>query len=517
MATHTQWPHTPKPAVLSGCVPTPPFHDAIAAAIAGLAGRPAKITELYAAAAKIEAAYAQAGHVLTRVTIPPQRIRDGERFHMLVVDGFIESIDDTAVPAQVRSAVRKRAAALLGQPGLTLAEIERRVLLAGEVPGITLRSAIVRGTAVGGARLVLTADWDPLTVTLGGENNVGAAYGSLAFSTQVSFNNVLGRGELVYLQATSGRDLGALFGNQPRRRVLGIGAVAPLDANGLTFNPEYIRVDTNPITQPGAFEVRGRFERMAFRLQYPLVHTRARSIDLTGSLDFISERSLITAFGIALSEDRLRVANVGVKWSERQNSGTAFFGEFQFSQGLAGLGARSAADVAATGTPFGRFGSRPDFSKLSVRLRIDRQLAGGFLLGMTVRGQQTLSGALPSAAQFALDGDDGLSGFVQGSLGVDSGLSTRGEVSRPLAFGAKRSLSVTPYGFAAIANGWISEPTALEQNSRRGWSAGAGARFVLAGSHSGRASYGAVEVSRNHDPSVPRDTTRFTASLTFRL
>lgn len=496
---------------------TPEFQPAIDEATATVVGKQVTIAELYAVASRIEAAYARAGHVLVRVTVPPQRIRDGEAFRIMIVDGFIEAVDVSAIPARAREAVRRRAATLIGARGLTLSKIERHVLLAGQVPGVTLRSTLVRGEAVGATRLVLNAEWKPLALTVSAENNIGSAFGNLAFSAQLSLNNVFGQGEQVYAQATTGRDLGTLFQPFPNRRVVGVGAVVPLGANGLTFNPEYTVVDTNPMVPARALTTTGKFKRVALRLQYPLVHSRSQTIDLTGGLDLVSELSVASQFGGALSRDRLRIANFGIKWSGRVGSNSGFASDLQFSQGLAGLGARTQADARASGTPLSRQGSQPDFSRLSVRLRLDRQLGAGFTATGIVRGQTSLSGALPTAGQFSLDGGEGLSGLSQGSVNVDTGMATRAELSRAVAIGKKAPLVVTPYGFAAYATGRLSQPTVAEARSREGWSAGGGARVLLNPGFGGVIGYGAVEVSRNHVSTVPRDTTRVVASLSFRV
>jgi hemolysin activation/secretion protein len=81
---------------------------------AELTGHSVKVSEIYAAAGRIEAAYAQAGFVLTRVTLPPQRIVDGGDVRFLIVDGYIEDVDASGVPARVRTAVRKRVGSLVG-------------------------------------------------------------------------------------------------------------------------------------------------------------------------------------------------------------------------------------------------------------------------------------------------------------------------------------------------------------------------------------------------------------------
>ncbi|KQP30482.1 hypothetical protein ASF49_13280 [Methylobacterium sp. Leaf104] len=82
-----------------------------------------------------------------RVVLPAQRLTDGGTVRFLVIDGQIERIDTTALPGEIRDRIAAVLAPLAGRPGLTLAEIERRVLLAGDTPGTVLRSTLAAGPA----------------------------------------------------------------------------------------------------------------------------------------------------------------------------------------------------------------------------------------------------------------------------------------------------------------------------------------------------------------------------------
>ena len=495
----------------------PAFAAAIDAATKGLAQRDVTVAELYAAAAQIEVAYARAGLVFTRATVPPQTITNGGVFRIIIVDGFIEAIDYSAVPAHVRNAVRKRAAKLVGVRGLTLTQIERRVLLAGAVPGVQLRSTLVRGTAVGATRLVLQADYRPVSLSLSADNGVGSAYQNLSLSGQLSLNSVLGLGELIYMQATTAPDVGTLFGSNPNRRILGAGAIIPLGSNGLTFNPEYTNVTTNPRTGAGTTSILGQYARFALRASYPLIKTRKQTLDFSGSFELISENEIARAFNLLLNKDRLRIAALGLNWAKSLDTRNSLSSELLFSHGIAGLGARTPNDALISGIQFSRQGSQPDFSKLSGSIRLDTQLGGGFALSNSFRGQISMTGALPAAAQVSLDGTDGLSSFDLGSLSVDSGVTGRSELSHPIAFRYTAKAILTPYVFGAAGFGHVSQPTALEQANLKVWSLGAGLRVLLSPAKSHIASYGSIEVSHGHSSNLNSDPTRINASISFRF
>ena len=151
-------------------------------------GRTATVTELYGVAAQIEALYARNGFILTRATVPPQDLKDGSTFRIVIIEGFIESIDDSSVPTAVRGPVAKRLASLVGARGLTLKQIERRVLIAARVPGVSLETTIVPGGQIGGAKLVLQTKYRPLEGGLSVNNRLSNAYDNWSFDAQVVAN-----------------------------------------------------------------------------------------------------------------------------------------------------------------------------------------------------------------------------------------------------------------------------------------------------------------------------------------
>ncbi|MGQ4828231.1 hypothetical protein, partial [Enterococcus faecalis] len=85
------------------------------------------------------------GYVLARVAVPPQDLAPGGQFRVTMVDGFVEAVDVAALPRAVRVPVAASLAPILRRRHLRLAEIETALLLAGDVPGLTLHSALARG------------------------------------------------------------------------------------------------------------------------------------------------------------------------------------------------------------------------------------------------------------------------------------------------------------------------------------------------------------------------------------
>jgi hemolysin activation/secretion protein len=268
---------------------------------ARLVGRPVPVSEIFAAAQRLEEAYAQAGYVLSRVVLPAQSLRNGEQLRLVVGSGFIERLETGAVPDPVRNRVRSVIEPLVGKRNLKLSEIERRLLIAGDTYGVALRSALSPGAEPGGALLVVEADYHRVTGSVGLDNTLADDLGTWTLATGVEVNSAFHLGETIYFRASgypggNGDDgFGGFFTGYPRTRTLAAGAVFPIGTNGLTFNVEATGSKTTPESE-GPLHTRTEFQRLAFRLFYPWIRSRALNVNTGLIFDAQSEdQHLFTA------------------------------------------------------------------------------------------------------------------------------------------------------------------------------------------------------------------------------
>ncbi|MEM9496139.1 MAG: ShlB/FhaC/HecB family hemolysin secretion/activation protein [Pseudomonadota bacterium] len=487
------------------------FDEEVGTLTASVEKRRVSVEDLYKVAAQIEARYHNAGYILSRVTIPPQELEDGATMRINVVRGFIESIDDTNLPERVRRAIGKYARSLIGERGLTLKQIERRLLLASRVPGVALKSAIAPGEQVGGARLILTADWRPVGVGVSTDNELSDAFDRWKFDGRISLNSVLGAGEQVYGFASTASDFD-YFGGEPLRRILGAGVVVPIGDDGFSINPEYIRADINPRRQGLAAPVESAFERIAVRMRYPLILTRSETLSVYGSFELAEETQNLRDLGFTISKDSLRYFTLGADWRRPFTDRGVFGGDVLITKGVDGFGARTQDDATASGIPLSRAAAEADFSTLKASALFQYALNDMAQTSLRLRGQTTLSGALPSVGQFSLDARDALSGFALGSLNVDHGYTARLEGAAPdLVRSNTLKVSGSPYLFAAWGEGGLERPTALEEEQLEGWSLGGGMRAALS-THASAS----LEVARSSASIFDEQDTRVTFQIGFQ-
>jgi len=420
------------------------------ALISPVRGQRISVATFYSLAEAIEAVYRDAGFALVRVTVPPQKVNDGGTLRLVVVDGFIERIDLTAVPHLAQARVAALLQPVVGHRHLHSDTLERALTLADRTPGMTLRSTLQPGTATGGVVLVLDGQHAPVAATLAADNHLSDSLGPWQTNVQVSANQLLGLGEQVYINASSGADLPTAYRDTARRRVFGAGLIIPIGGNGLLLNPEFTTSNSMPSPQTFIPNTRSQFQRTSLRLIYPLILNRMQELTITGTFDASSQTDTLPDFAYTLDQDRLRVARIAASWSRTIDEQARLNIGGTLSKGTNGLGARTQNDAIDSGTPLSRIGANPGFVKIEINFAYDTPAPYGIRGRTSLRAQKALNGVLPGAELFSLDGEDALSGFRSGTLSDDGGVTLRQEFSRPFQLPlAKGALTMAPYVFAA--------------------------------------------------------------------
>lgn len=447
--------------------------DAAQTAAQTLHGRAVSMNDIQRAAAALERAYNDAGYVLARVIVPPQQLVDGGSLSLRVVDGFIEDVVVEAVPERLRAPVRERLNRLVGQTQLTSTQLERELLVAGELPGLRLRSALVRGTREGGTRLVVESSLVPMALQMQFDNGLSDALGRTQLSATLALNSPLARGEqwyaaLAYAPSQS-------VGRPAALRTLGAGLVLPLGARGMALNTEYTHSSTAPQDLPGTLATVGEFERLAVRITQPLLRDRNDRLDLHGALEHISQTLTASEFALDLNQDRYQVLRLGVEGAFALPQGTAVRADASLDTGLGG---RDAASSAASGLPTSRQGASARFNKATFGTDLQHTSADAWRLDWRTRGQLAFGRPLFTPESLTLVGPDTLSAFDPGSLSADEGLVTRLQIGHLLNVGlSDGNTGLLAYGFVAAARGHVFEATAAQAATIEAAAAGVGLRL----------------------------------------
>lgn len=457
----------------------PELEGATARLTAPFRDRRITAAQLYDLAAAIEQLYAQAGYILVRVSPPPQSLVDGGTARLVVVDGFIEAIDTTGVPGRVRRPVEMYLKPLLGRRRLTQGQLERQVLLAGQVPGSSVTTALAKGQKAGGVKLVVNSGHDLLSGQVSLDNHLGEAFGKQALSVQWNLASAAGYGEQVYGFFGADPDLTRLADDHAPRTVVSLGVQFPLGAHGLIFNPEATVSRTYPRPPIGAPATYGTFDRYVLRASWPVILRRAYGLDAAVILEATDEVQKAYQFGLTLSHDELRIARLALDGHSGVFGPFSVRGHVELSRGFDGFGARTPEDAAADGVPLSRLGVTGDFAKIAAESSVAAPAPLGATVQVFVRGQAAIDGVLPSSELFALDGPTALSSFDSGATSADNGWTVRVQLGRAFvlpAWGGQAAINPYVYGAVGGASYETLSPGLLTRASDYG--AGLDLRFA---------------------------------------
>jgi hemolysin activation/secretion protein len=446
---------------------------------APLIGRRVSVAELFTFATKLQEAYVRAGYLLVRVVVAPQELNERARVKIQVIDGFIERIDVTALPGPVKARVSAVLQPLFRKNHLLQRDLERRLLLAGDTPGLELRTTFAAGEEIGGSILLLTGVYRPVSASAYSDNAMPITFGTTQGVALLGFNSVFGLGEQISVSAT-GFPSGNFGTEFPTRRFLQGSGTVPIGIDGLRLVMTTTDGRTTP-NVPALAATQGVFRQSSVILAYDAIRSRDVQLVFSGRFDKTYERidTLVLNPPVSLSLDEVRPirGSIDGNWRLRDTDTTIFF-TTTVSRGLNALGARTIAD-ATPELPLSRQGADAVFTKLNAGFGILQSLPSDFFVATTAYAQSSFNRPLLTSEQFDIVGPKMLSGFTAGALPGDSAWVVRTEVGHltqvPMGTGG---ITITRYVFGATGERLFYQPTVLELGSVHASNYGIGMRFL---------------------------------------
>lgn len=467
----------------------PELESQTATLTATIQGRRITLADAFKFAASLQQAYADAGYPLVNAVLEPQFFGKGE-IRIKIIDGFIERIDVSGVPQDLRALVNARLSPIVDRRHITLNEIQRHILLIGEIPGVTGSTKTKLGDQFGGVVLLVAATETPFTYGLGVNNYLPREYGTFLFSQGFSINNTFGFGETLHAEVSSSDDFGQFFVGRAKAQAFSFGGIVPVGPDGFTVSANYFKSLVSPTPQPGIFGpaapasegLHGDFQQASIRANYPVFLTLQQSLRLQLGFDFVDDKEdvapvpvLITPAGMPIYNifhDQYEDVRLAGEWSINfpWSWGGKAISALIYNHGIDGI----AGDVFV---PLSRPGASPDFNKLSAEVRVKQPLPEGFVFAGLARAQTSLGESLMESEELQLAGPDVLSGFSLGTLYVDTGAVGRAELQRPIAFPIGGGAAVAaPYIFGAWGDGRFEQVFFGQNPNVRAASYGGGIR-----------------------------------------
>jgi hemolysin activation/secretion protein len=349
---------------------------------------------------------------LARVLVPPQVVENGNLL-IQIVEGrfgqvvFSDHTDLTVLHVSPQRIVDRVQARLTPGAPLSVPDLTRGVLLAGDLPGIGVSANEASGQDNGLTDVVLTVQNQELLSGQFGVDNYGqASVGSERATGWLDFNSVFGFGE----------ELGVLGVITPDLQFGRVSAALPLTDDGLTLGLNAAGLDYE-VHAPGwtALQPRGSVNSVGTDLQYQLLRTTDHNLSV----------------GLTLLRKNFYNDNIAGRVSDYHVYDALVFVNGNLYDSLGG-GAISTAALSVgrgwvnmTGSPGqadDRFGPDTQGQFGTLRYRIDRtqKIRNSLSAYVGLSGQLSYQNLDPSE-QFYLGGPAGVRAYPVSSNGGSTG------------------------------------------------------------------------------------------------
>ena len=436
--------------------------EEILALAQGLVGPAVPIAKIEAARSAILQKYRGDGYVLSTVSAS---LDASGVLRFVVTEGHISSVKlaNDIGPAGVQ--VLRFLQRLTEQTPIDEATLERYLLLAQDVPGVTLHAVLQPSADEPGAlTLIAQVSRQPVTGLFTTDNYASTYTGPIESLGVVNFNSFTQYGEQTQLQLYYAWPNEQVFGQASEEIFLG--------SSGLKLR---IYGGTGPTTPGGVLAAEGYFGYTnvgGVVLTYPIIRARTQTLNLIGSFDALqSDISILSGeTRQQASYDSLRVARIGVSYArsdlllgaDRQAINTA---TLRLSHGLPILGA---SPNGAANAP--RPDERVDFTALSFMLTRTQTLFSPWqnssvaFMGL-LTGQYSAE-ILPPEEEFYLGGLQFTRGYYAGEVVGDSALAATAELQLNTQFSLPNLPEPIPtqlFAFYDWGESWQNDKNGLNE------------------------------------------------------
>ena len=360
---------------------------------------------------RIEELYRDDGYVATRVIIPPQAITNGVA-RLEVFEGRIIHYEINGEIGEVKKQIARLLDNLLTDEPARWSDLERYLLLARDLPGIsltgTLRSA--GETAPGGVILVVDTARKPIDGFVSLQNRNAEPTGTFTVSGGIAFNS--------NTQYAERLGAVALLAVEVPEQVSGfLSYEQSLGNDGLRVQVQAIHGFSEPGDALDTLNLVSNTTIVNAQLEYPLVRSRRFSLWTRGGFEYEDQRVSVGKPHRELFDDQLRVLYGGARMIALPPLGGVTQFDVQLRQGLEDFGAFAA--------------SKPDASESFTLVRAEashrQPIPPFFEIYLGARAQRATE-PLPSLEEMSLGELTIGRGFEPGSLTGDSGFGVAGEL-----------------------------------------------------------------------------------------
>jgi len=449
---------------ITGVVTLPP--DGFRPLYQDLIGKDVTLSDIYNIADSIERAYREAGYPLVRAYVPPQRVSDGV-FTIKVVEGYVAAISVEGGDVSTQATIKGYMQPVLDSKPLKLSVIERGLLLANDLPGVTATGVLRASASTPGASdLIVTVAQPSISAGLAVDNRGSRFSGIWTVTGDVAVNSLFDGADQLSASLTVSPHSLEQIGGTMRYRL-------PIGDDGLVGSLLGVVTHGEPGSTLHAFGFQTDSYAFGPRLSYPLIRSRAESLSLDGGFTVQDAKVDVHVSGTTpISHDRWRVLDLDANYLRNDFLGGTLGVSVDLAQGLRIFGATPDGSLKLS-----QIGATTEFTKLAGGARFTRPIGDGFSVSFAAQGQYSFD-PLVTGEQVTFGGTQIGRGYNPGAITGDHGIGGSVELRYDERVSSPPLVSLQPYVFYDAARTWyINSSTSLFDQSID--SVGGGVRFWL--------------------------------------
>jgi len=402
--------------------------ETLNAVVAPWAGRALNFGELIQAVEAVEAHYKAAGYFLAQGYLPPQKIKDGA-IEIAISEGSLGEVRLEGESRVASSVLFRYLDRLPKGEALTLARVERQVLLINELAGGRASLDLQAGEQPGSTDVVLTQQPEALISGRLDANNHGSpSTGSNRVGLNLNANSPFNLGERI-----SG---GALVTNTGNLTSYNLRGELPVGGDGWRLSAAASRATYSLGGDFASLDASGTADSLRLGAAYPLIRSRARNLKIQIEAD---KSKLADHFGASSTDldkqSRGLTASLNGDWLDELWGGGSNRIDLVVRGGQLDLGPTAATFDAPPAGP----NTAGHFNKTNLNAQRQQNLSKDLSLQLNLTWQ--LAGKnLDSSEKLSLGGPTTLPGYANGEASGDSGtlvkLALRWQIKPELSLGA---------------------------------------------------------------------------------
>lgn len=423
------------------------------------------LAEIYRIVERLTARYRNAGYILSQVIVPAQTV-EGGAIRLQAIEGYIANVRVEGGSAALRERVKKYGDKIRASRPLTMAALERYVLLINDLPGVLARAVLAPSTVPGASDLVLQVSKRPLIADFSSDNRGSRAQGPGRVSGDVDVHSLVG--------VASRTELRGVTTFNPELTYVALAHDQFVGANGgkIGIAASYVYSQPQELAIV-PLDLITRSATVTLSYSQPILRRRSRNLYLHGALEAFDSTSNV--FGVKDTVDRVRSLSLGVTYDGADRLGGVNVLDVAFTQGLRGLGASSNGERFLS-----RATGRTDFRKASLYVQRLQSLPAHWSLLVGADGQYAYTDLL-SSEMFSVGGELFGRGYDPSALLNDHGAALKLDLRYSQTWYGRRPTTLMPYAFVDLGRVWQRTRVPGIDVSQSAASAGGGIRLNVRG------------------------------------